>query len=176
MRRRLAWLVLLNAAIMVAAMNASAKTPTNFNGLINDFSPETTVTPTGPWEMHGTWQLTVEKNKANFSAQFTMEMSDYTLVCCGIDPDDPPARMPHTHTISVVGGQVTRLTGGGFEVTGGTLVINKNGSPVLPNSTLTIEVTGGTSAAFTNVQLIFTGDASGHFGTQPVNGVVQNFY
>ncbi len=185
MRRKLTWFVLVGATIVVAALatsiHASAQSPTqfrHFSGLINDHSPETTVTPTGPWEMHGTWQLTVQGSSgpANFSAQLTMELGDYSIVCCGIDPDSPSQRMPHTHTISLVGGQYTPLSGGGFDVTGGKLVINKNGSPVLPNSTLTIEVTGGTSVKYTNVQLIFTGDAAGHFGMQPVNGVVQKSY
>jgi hypothetical protein len=72
-----------------------------------------------------------------------------------------------------LGGDVTQIQGGGFEVTGGTLVILKNGSPVLSPSTLTINVTGGTTAAYSNIALTFGGVAAGHFGGQPVNGNVQ---
>jgi hypothetical protein len=72
-----------------------------------------------------------------------------------------------------VGGDVAQLQGGGFEVTGGTLVILKNGSPVLSPSTLTIDVTGGTTVAYSNIALTFGGTADRHFGTQPVNGNVQ---
>ncbi len=182
MRRRLAWLVLLSAATVMATLttgtSVSAQSPTHFTGSINDFTPETTVSPTGPWELHGTWQLAQQGNSgtANFSAQLTMELSDYSIVCCGVNPDSPPARMPHTHIISLVGGQVTQLTGGGFEVTGGSLVILKNGSPVLTSSTLTINVSGGTNAAYSNISLTFGGDAGGHFGTQAMNGVVQTSY
>jgi hypothetical protein len=135
------------------------------------------VNPTGPWEIRGAWQLTVNARSrtAIFSAELNMEMSDYTLVCCGIDPDSPAERMPHTHLIKIVGGHVTPLTGGGFEVTGGSLEILKNGSPVLTSSTLTLDLTGGTSAAYSNITLTFGGDAAGHFGTQPVNGFVQKW-
>lgn len=165
-------LLLMTGSIGALAQGAA---PKSFRGLINDYSPETTVSPTGPWEMRGAWQLTVNvaSKTANFSAELNMEMSDYALVCCGIDPDSPAERMPHTHLITVVGGQVTQLTGGGFEITGGTLQILKNGSPVLTSSTLTIDLTGGTNATYSNITLTFGGDASGHFGTQPVNGFAE---
>jgi hypothetical protein len=45
--------------------------------------------------------------------------------------------------------------------------------PVLSPSTLTINVTGGTTAAYSNIALTFGGVAAGHFGGQPVNGNVQ---
>jgi hypothetical protein len=167
----LGFVLVLAAGISALAQNA----PTKFSGLINDYSPETTVSPTGPWEMRGSWQLTLKAGgrKADFSAEFNMELSDYSIVCCGIDPDMPAERMPHSHFIKLVGGDVAQLQGGGFKVTGGTLVILKNGSPVLSPSTLTIDVTGGTTAAYSNIALTFGGTADGHFGTQPVNGNVQ---
>src|SRR5579885_917239 len=121
------------ALLLVGNISAPAQNVTrdNFSGLINDYSPETTVSPTGPWEIRGAWQLTLQTKSrtANFSAELNMELSDYTIVCCGIDPDSPPARMPHTHLINLTGGHVTELTGGGFEITGGSLTILKNGSP-----------------------------------------------
>ncbi len=95
------------------------------------------------------------------------------LASQGLSRSTPAERMPHTHLITVVGGQVTQLTGGGFEVSGGSLEILKNGSPVLTPSTLTIDLTGGTTAAYSNITLTFGGDAGGHFGTQPVNGFVE---
>jgi hypothetical protein len=172
---------LMTRAILVLVLTGSigalaqSPKPQSFMGLINDYSPETTVTPTGPWEVRGTWELTVDvaSSTANFSAELNMELSDYTLVCCGIDPDSPAERLPHTHLIKLVGGQVTQLTGGGFEVSGGSLEILKNGSPALTSSTLTIDLTGGTTAAYSNITLTFGGDAGGHFGTQPVNGFVE---
>jgi hypothetical protein len=171
---RIILVLLLAESISALAQNAPNR---RFSGLINDYSPETTVSPTGPWEIRGTWQLTLRpKSTANFSTDLNMELSDYTLVCCGIDPDLPAERTPHTHLITLVGGQVTQLDGGGFEVTGGSLLILKNGSPVLPSSTLTIRVTGGTDAAYSNITLTFGGDAAGHFGTQPVNGLVRKSY
>jgi hypothetical protein len=59
------------------------------------------VSPTGPWEMRGSWQLTLKAGgrKADFSAEFNMEISDYSIVCCGIDPDMPAERKPHSHLI-----------------------------------------------------------------------------
>jgi hypothetical protein len=180
MRQRLTGLVLLSAGIVVAALATSSsalEAPAQFKGLINDYTPENTVSPTGPWEVRGAWQLNVhwDLGTANFSAELTMERSDYSIVCCGIDPDSPAERTPHTHTISLVGGRVTKLTGGGFEVTG-PVAITANRSPKFTGSTLTIQITGGTKVTYSNIKLTFSSPASGHFGTEAVNGVVQVCY
>src|SRR5450755_225080 len=48
----------------------------HFKGVINDYSPSTVSG--GPWEIRGTWSLDVERSgTANFSADLTMETSDY---------------------------------------------------------------------------------------------------
>ena len=74
-----------NAAVLMLAMTTSvlAQTPplpAQFSGVINDYSPSTTVTPMGPWEMRGPWSLTLNgaSGTANFTAELTMELSDYT--------------------------------------------------------------------------------------------------
>jgi hypothetical protein len=64
----------------------------------------------------------------------------------------------------------------GFQVTGAA-TITGNGNfppPFGGSSTLQINITGGNSVAFSNIQLTLTGDAAAHFGSQPVNGVVRS--
>ena len=58
---------------------AQTPTPTQFSGVINDYTPSTS-SPMGPWEMRGPWTLTLNQDtsKADFSATLTMELSDYT--------------------------------------------------------------------------------------------------
>src|ERR1700722_2528802 len=54
---------------------AQTWTPTQFSGAIHDYSPATTVTPMGPWKMHGSWTLTLDgTGKGDFSAALTMEL------------------------------------------------------------------------------------------------------
>jgi hypothetical protein len=82
---------------------AQTPAPTQFSGVINDYSPSTTVTPMGPWEMRGPWTLTLnpDSSKADFSATLTMELSDYTRNSSNIDTTSgTTSRMQHTHHIN----------------------------------------------------------------------------
>jgi hypothetical protein len=122
------------AVLMLAvatSLLAQTSTPTEFSGVINDYSPATTVTPMGPWEMRGSWSLTLDpqSGKGDFSAALTMELSDYTRSAANVDSTSgSDSRMQHTHHITMQGGTVTQIATGGFEVTG-PVSITKDGSP-----------------------------------------------
>jgi hypothetical protein len=177
MKNKLLWLAAeIGALVLVAVLGATAQTPTIFSGVFNDYTPASVG---GPWEVRGQWLLTVngDSGTANFSAVVTMERSDLGVIQNGGgDLNNPAARSAHTHHITVVSGAVTPLANG-FRVAGAA-TITGNGNyppPFGGNSTVQIDVTGGNTVAFSNVKLSFVGDASGHFGSQPVNGVVRNF-
>jgi hypothetical protein len=175
MKSKICWAVSM-LAIATGAL-AQSPTPTQFSGVINDYSPSTTVTPTGPWEMRGPWTLTFNQDasQADFSAMLTMELSDYTRTPSNIDSTSATTgRMQHTHHIAIAAGTVTQISTGGFELTG-PVTITKNGSPApLAASTLTVEITGGTSVGFSNITLQFQGGATAHFGPQMIHGVVSS--
>ena len=165
-------------SMMVIATGALAQTPapTQFSGVINDYSPSTTVTPMGPWEMRGPWTLTLNPDsQADFSATLTMELSDYTRNSSNIDTTSgTTGRMQHTHYLAIKAGTVTQLATGGFELTG-PVTITKDGSPApLAASTLTVDITGGKTLGFSNVTLQFEGGATVHFGPQLIHGVVNS--
>lgn len=144
----------------------------HFSGVINDYTPSN-IKPTGPWEVRGPWSLTInrETGKADFSAAFNMELSDYSQTPSAIDT--PGARMQHTHHLTVTGATVTALSSGGFEVIG-PVTITKDGSPApLAASTAVIDITGGTDVEFSNITLTFQGGATVHFGGQAIHGVVR---
>ena len=68
-----------------------------FIGTLNDYSPSTVSG--GPWEMRGEWSLDL-LGTANFSADFSMETSDYGITdSTQVDPANPATRSPHTHHI-----------------------------------------------------------------------------
>ena len=154
---------------------AQTSTPTQFSGVIHDYSPATTVMPTGPWEMRGAWMLTLDgqTGKGDFSAALTMELSDYTRNSSNIDSaSGADSRMQHTHHITIQGGSVTQIAAGGFELTG-PVSITKDGSPApFTASTLSVTITGGKTVEFSNVTLQFQGGAPVHFGPQLIHGVI----
>jgi hypothetical protein len=161
---------------------AETPNPTNFRGVINDYTPASTG---GPWEVRGHWSLAVKDKhgradcKADFSAAFTMERSDEGVTENGhgdFNGVDPMDRMAHTHHITLLDGVVTTIPGG-IQVTG-PATITGNGTTPPPFSTdrsfpLTIQITGGNTVAFSNIAVVFAGDAAKHFGGLPIHGVVR---
>jgi hypothetical protein len=158
----------------------------HFKGVINDYSPSTVSG--GPWEIRGLWSIDVGiSGTAIFTADFNMETSDYGITSATkVDPTNPATRTPHTHHISMTNGTLSydtsvcpanspATTGSGVVVTG-TAVTSANGSPApfesKGASTLQICVTGGPQVNYSNVTLVYTGPATGHFGPQAIHGVV----
>lgn len=158
----------------------------HFRGVIHDYTPSTVTG--GPYEMRGEWALDIQRTgTANFTADLTMETSDYgTSNASQVDPANPGTRTPHTHHISVTNAAVSydtsvcpannpATTGPGVVVTG-TATTTGNGSPApfesKGASTLQVCVTGGSTVSFSNMSLVYTGPAAAHFGTQAIHGVV----
>jgi hypothetical protein len=177
------------AVAAIALMRAQAQDirPIRFSGVINDYSPSTVAG--GPYEIHGDWSLDMQRTgTANFSADLNMETSDYGISSATqVDPANPATRSPHTHHINLVDATVsydtsscpannppTTLSG---LVVNGTATTTGNGGPApfeaKGASTLQVCIMGGSQIAYSNVTLVYTGPATGHFGTQPIHGVVR---
>src|ERR1700722_243631 len=79
---------LLGIAVTLAAGLAPAQDlrQTHLKGVINDYSPSTVAG--GPYEIRGVWSLDVQTTGvANFSADLTMETSDYGISSAtAVDP------------------------------------------------------------------------------------------
>jgi hypothetical protein len=193
----------VGACVLVLALGtgvvAQDRSPEHFRGIINDFTAaHAKGKPSGPWELHGVWRLdsSWDRNMADFSAALTMENSDYWLLINSnppADPDSPVTRTPHTHHITMKDAQVTwdpslvstgcpsasynPPTTTGFMVTGSASITGNGGyPPFAPQgqlSPLTVCITGGTQARFSNITLVFGTPASGHFGSQAINGAVR---
>jgi hypothetical protein len=159
----------------------------HFSGVFNDYTPSTVSG--GPYEMHGEWTLDVQPGgTASFSADMTMETSDYGITnATAVDPTNPATRSPHTHHISVTNATVSydlsvcpanspATTGTGLVVSGPATTTG-NGSPATfeskGGSTIQICIIGGSELSFSNLTLVYTGPATGHFGPQAIHGVVR---
>lgn len=172
------WVAQIGVLVLAVGIGALAQTPVqvNFSGLMNDYTPAS-VGPVGPWEVRGEWSLKVkgDAGKADFSAVLTMVRSDYWVLTNAADVNDPSARVPHTHHITVVDGAVTPIANG-FRVSGtATVTASGNPPPFGLSSPLQIDITGGSVVAFSNIKLTFGSPAAGHFGSQPLDGVVKSF-
>jgi len=158
----------------------------HFKGTINDYSPSTVSG--GPYEIRGTWSLDVQRSgTANFSADLTMQTSDYGISdATKVDPTNPATRSPHTHHITMTNAAVSydtsvcpanspATTGSGVVVTS-TATTTGNGSPApfesKGTSSIQVCITGGSTVEFSNMSLVYTGPATGHFGPQAIHGVV----
>jgi hypothetical protein len=158
----------------------------HFKGVINDYSPSTVSG--GPYEIRGAWSLDVQRSgTANFSADLTMETSDYGITgATQVDPTNPATRSPHTHHISMTNATVSYdtsvcpannppTTGSGVVVTS-TATTTGNGGPATFEakgaSTIQLCITGGSEVEFSNMSLVYTGPATTHFGPQAIHGVV----
>lgn len=159
----------------------------HFTGLLNDYSPSTVTG--GPWEIRGDWSVDLSRSgTASFSAALTMETSDYGITdSTQVDPTNPLTRTPHTHHITMTNATISydtsvcpanspATTSSGVVVTG-TIVTNANGSlaPFESKGASTAQVCliGGPQVEYSNITLVFTGPATGHFGSQAIHGVVK---
>jgi hypothetical protein len=175
------------AAIALVRAHAQDIRPVRFSGVINDYSPSTVAG--GPYEIHGDWALDLQRaGTANFSADLNMETSDYGISgATQVDPANPATRNPHTHHISMMDAAVSYDTSScpannppttfsGLVVTG-TATTTGNGGPApfeaKGASTLQVCIMGGSQVVYSNVTLVYNGPATGHFGTQPIHGVVR---
>ncbi len=181
-------IAILALALGTGALAQDARHVT-LRGVMNDYTPASPPI-SGPWEVRGSWWLTVKgrSGHADFSAALTMERSDLGVVQNAVPSsttpppsplDNPKNRSAHTHHITLVDGEVTE-TATGFQVTG-PATITKDGAwpppfgPTLP--ILTIEITGGTgenSVRFSNITVLFGSPADKHFGLAPLLGVVRS--
>ena len=175
------------AVMMLVRAQAQDLRPVHFSGVINDYSPSTVAG--GPYEIRGDWFLDILKGStANFSADLTMQTSDYGVTgATQVDPANPATRNSHTHHISLTNAAVSYdtsvcpvynppTTGPGIVVTG-TSATSGNGGPASFESkgasTIQICILGGAQVAFSNLTLVYSGPATGHFGTQAIHGVIR---
>jgi hypothetical protein len=173
MRSKLAFagLVVCLTAFAIA-VNASFDTssPRKLEGVINDFSPRSTG-PMGPYLVNGPWSLELRPDgKADFTALLTMVRSDLWFIETGGDPESQADRNFHTHHVLVTDGQISTV--GSTIVVDGAAIVTSNGNQVSSGSTVQIEISGGTAVAPSNIKLTFGAPASGHFTSQPYEGVV----
>ncbi len=187
MKNETFWQTIRLATLLVLALSAGslaqAPTPLYFSGLINDYTLQ--MGNAGPYEMRGSWSVALNPRSAtgDFSAALNMVRSDYYVVNNpeAANDDSSTGRNPHTHHITMQGASLAEnVNGCEIELTGrATVTLNGGAPPFDPTLTnpsqATVCITGGVKVTYANVTLTFASmsPASGHFGTQPIHGVVR---
>lgn len=193
--RSLLWFAHMAVAALALSTGASAqaRSPFTLKGTISDYNPFAM----GGYEMRGTWVLTVSDRSelADFWASLSMEHSDLWMI--DNNTTDTTQRDQHTHHFIMTHAHVisdpkyvqencptaqftVAATTTGFAVVGWATTTGNGGNPPFaPNgekSQLRICVTGSEKVAFSNITLMFSSgsNASKHFGTVPINGVVKS--
>ena len=186
-------LAVLLLASSIGAL-AQAPLPEHVSGILSDYT--SVVSNAGPWEIRGHWALDLKgrSGKAEFSAYMTMELSDYGVSRVGKDAGVAANRGAHTHHILMTDATVSSdpadtsscptfspTNTALFVVSGTANFISGNGNAASFEkngaSMLQVCVSGGTDGAsevqYSNMTLVFAGPATGHFGTDPIHGVVR---
>jgi hypothetical protein len=147
-------LALVTIALALAAPAAAQSS--SVVGVIDDYATVADV----PWQLAGEW-------KGTLKATGTVDI----VVSVSMKRPDPASPGVHTHHVSLNDGAVSVITGG-YRISG-TAVITSNGAVAgFSGSPVTFDVTGGAQVALAKVSLTFGGAAAGHFGDQPIEGVV----
>jgi len=146
---------------------AASLAPRKATGVINDY-----VEGGGAWQINGEWSMQVkgDNTTADFVASLAMVRSDLWVLSTGADPADSALRTPHTHHVILLDGAVTPLANG-WRISGDAVVTGNGNVAGFSPAPIVVEVTGGTAVSLANVKLTFSGAATGHFGSQPLDGV-----
>lgn len=156
------------AAGMPFRVHAQSEAPTKVVGLINDY-----VESGGAWHVNGECSAHAKgaSGKADFFASLTMLRSDLWVQLTGADPTNPALRTPHTHHVGLVDGTVTAIANG-YRISGQAIITSNGSVAGFSGSTIDVDITGGSLLGSANIKLTFSGGAVGHFGSQPLDGVV----
>jgi len=128
-------------------------------GTIDDYTAA--LDAAGPWEVSGKWSVALkgESGKGDVNLALSMVRADSAT------------RSAHTHHVTLRNGEVTALANG-FRVSGPALMSSNGNLAGLSGSTVTVDVTGGDAIPDSNITITYAGAAAGHFGDQPLHGVV----
>ena len=159
--RHIVWR-LLSLAVVTLALSGhgfAQGRDLRYSGTVNDYTAN--FDGVGAWHITGEWTMSVkgDSGKGTFTVGLTMARA-------AVEP-----RSFHTHHITVEDGQVTALSNG-YRITGTAAMAGNGGFAGFTGSPVTVDITGGSAVAFSNIAITFGGGAASHFGTGTIKGVV----
>jgi hypothetical protein len=157
--------ILVTAALVVTTLGlaapagAQSTAVARVGGVIHDFTAD--LDASGPWQLVGDWSATL-KTSGTVDVQASLSMVRA----------DNPTRSAHTHHVALIDGVLAAIVNG-YRITG-TATITSNGTAApFSGSPVVVDVTGGAAVSLAKVAMTFQGAATGHFGDQPIEGVIR---
>ena len=146
------------AFALVSPAFAQSSSPFKIVGTVSDYTDAANAA--GPWNITGDWsaELRGRSGRVDFIVSLAMVRST-------------TGASSHTHHIALLDATVTRIANG-YLISGDAVITTSGGLAAFSGSPLTVDITGGNAVEFSNVRLTFGGAAVGHFGDQPIEGVV----
>jgi hypothetical protein len=146
------------ALALVSPAFAQSSSPFKIVGTVSDYTDAANAA--GPWNITGDWsaELRGRSGRVDFIVSLAMVRST-------------TGAASHTHHVALLDATVTRIANG-YRISGDAVITNSGGPAPFSGSPLAVEVTGGSAVEFSNIKLTFGGAAVGHFGDQPIEGVV----
>jgi hypothetical protein len=184
----------LSLILLVSATYALAEERgrVHLSGVINDYSPLDPNIKGSPYEMHGQWSMEVDTKRGTADFIADMTMSGFGTTGGTLDGTKGGAGA-HTHHIALTNAKIIwNMTGCppygisppkmGFQMTDTVTLLTGNGNNAPfetnpPSSTLQVCVNGGDAVKYSlpdsNITLVFSSPAAGHFGSQAIHGAVR---
>ena len=154
---RAAFVVVL-AATLVSPALAQSSSPFKIEGTVSDYTDA--LNAAGPWNITGNWsaELRGRSGRVDFIVSLAMVRST-------------TGAASHTHHVALLDATVTRIANG-YRISGDAVITSSGALAAFSGSPLAVDITGGNAVEFSNIKLTFGGAAVGHFGDQPIEGVV----
>ena len=172
-RRSFAVALITTMTVMIGP-TLSAQNPPQMRiaGTLNDLVWVEEGAGAGAWQVSGTWsaKLLGSSGKVEFVAAILGVRSDLWVLQEGVDAATA-LRSPHTHHVGLLDGTVTPIPGG-IRLTGNAILTTNGNTAPFSGSPIVVEITGGDTLQYSNMRLMFLGASTGHFGSQPYDGVV----
>jgi hypothetical protein len=153
---RAVFAVALAVAVVSPAL-AQSSSPFKIVGTVSDYTDAANAA--GPWNITGDWSAELRGRSGHVDFIVSLAMVRSTTGAAS-----------HTHHVALLDATVTRIANG-YRISGDA-VVTTSGGLAFPGSSLVVDITGGGAVEFSNVRLTFGGAAIGHFGDQPIEGVV----
>lgn len=135
---------------------------TRVEGQVHDYTAA--LDASGPWQLVGEWSATLDgaSGRVNIFASLSMVRSEAAAA----------TRSAHTHHVGLTNAIPTPIAGG-YRMSGPATITSNGAAAPFSGSTVVVDITGGGVVPLAKIAITFQGDAAGHFGDQPIEGVVR---
>jgi hypothetical protein len=165
-------LIATTTVLMAPAASAQDAPEMRMTGILADHVWVDVGAGQGAWQVTGTWSARVSgsSGKGEFVAAILGVRSDLWVIQTEANAQTT-TRSPHTHHVALLDATVSAIPGG-IRLSGNAVITTNGNVADFSGSLVIVDITGGNTLQFSNMQLTFLGASTGHFGSHTYDGVV----